>query len=763
MIRHRPPGLGHPYRTEPDQRVPVQPIAGEPIWLGATSDGSLTELWLETSLDGVDARVPAHQVTQTPPGGYQVAHLAAPTARSGSQRRRAWEVEVPAPPPGVVLRYRFIGRGPSGWTRTSWHRVTSARWQATGGRLIVSGSEAVSDRLVPASTSWLVGTQGAVKTRIALRLTPEEHVLGFGERFNAVDQRGQCIDATVFEQYKHQGLRTYLPMPFAIVTGGQGWGFHIATSYRTWYDVGATDPGLLRIEAELDSHGGSEGLKIHLFEGTPEEVLRAFLEQTGWPRLPPDWVFRLWISGNEWNTQARVLTEVERSRREDIPVGVVVIEAWSDEQTFTAFRDARYEPHGDGRPHRLADFHFPAEGAWPDPKAMVDELHRHDIRVMLWQVPLLKARPTPTGQARFDRDSMTARGYAVKRADGRPYRNLGWWFPGALLPDFTNPDARAWWLEKRSYLVEELGIDGFKTDGGEHAWGSDLRYWDGSRGVAGNNRYPVHYQAAYHELLESAGREPVTFSRAGFTGSASYPCHWAGDEDSTWEAFRASIVAGLTAASSGVFFWGWDLAGFSGEVPSAELYLRATAMACFCPIMQYHSEYNHHHRPNRDRTPWNVAERTGDDRVIPVFRRFVHVREALLPYITSQARRAVSTARPLMRPLFFDHPHDSATWDWPYQFQFGDELLVAPVCEPGVSAWSVYLPRGRWSDAWTGQSVEGELVVRSDAPLDRIPLFTRSELLGQLIRAAADRNRNTKRSSLGQSFMLSSGRQNADP
>lgn len=240
MIRHRPPGLSHPYRTEPDQRVPVQPIAGEPIWLGATSDGSLTELWLETSLDGVDARVPAHQVTQTPPGGYQVGHLAAPTARSGSQRQRAWEVEVPAPPLGVVLRYRFIGRGPSGWTRTSWHRVTSARWQATGGRLIVSGSEAVSDRLVPASTSWLVGTQGAVKTRIALRLTPEEHVVGFGERFNAVDQRGQCIDATVFEQYKHQGLRTYLPMPFAIVTGGQGWGFHIATSYRTWYDVGAT-------------------------------------------------------------------------------------------------------------------------------------------------------------------------------------------------------------------------------------------------------------------------------------------------------------------------------------------------------------------------------------------------------------------------------------------------------------------------------------------------------------------------------------------
>ena len=275
------------------------------MWLGATSDRSLTQLWLETSLDGVEARVRARRVEQPPPAEQRAGHLAQASAPSRSPRRRAWEVEMAAPLSGSVLRYRFTGRKASGWTRTSWHRVTSAQWQATGGHLILRGSEAVSDRLVPSSTSWLVGADGAVKGRLALRLTPDEHVVGFGERFHAVDQRGQCIDAAVFEQYKHQGPRTYLPMPFAIVTGGQGWGFHVATSYRTWYDVGATDSGLLGIEAELDPEGGNDELEIHLFEGTPEEVLRAFLEQTGWPRLPPDWVFRLWMSGNEWNTQAR--------------------------------------------------------------------------------------------------------------------------------------------------------------------------------------------------------------------------------------------------------------------------------------------------------------------------------------------------------------------------------------------------------------------------------------------------------------------------
>ena len=39
MIRHRPFGLGHPYRLEADQRVPARPVADEPIALRATTAG----------------------------------------------------------------------------------------------------------------------------------------------------------------------------------------------------------------------------------------------------------------------------------------------------------------------------------------------------------------------------------------------------------------------------------------------------------------------------------------------------------------------------------------------------------------------------------------------------------------------------------------------------------------------------------------------------------------------------------------------------
>jgi alpha-glucosidase (family GH31 glycosyl hydrolase) len=356
---------------------------------------------------------------------------------------------------------------------------------------------------------------------------------------------------------------------------------------------------------------------------------------------------------------------------------------------------------------------------------MVEELHARGIRVLLWQIPLLKARAPRGSQLWHDRRALVRHGYAVRQGDGRPYANRGWWFPGALLPDFTSADARAWWIAKRRYLVDELGVDGFKTDGGEHAWGDDLRYADGTRGAETNNRYPVLYAAAYHELLSDG----TTFSRAGFTGAAAYPCHWAGDEDSTWEAFRASITAGLTAGASGVFFWGWDLAGFSGEIPTAELYLRAAAMACMCPIMQYHSEYNHHRTPSRDRTPWNIAERTGDARVLPVYRRFARLRTRLVPYLVEQARLSVERSKPLMRALFFDVDDDPRIWDFPYQYFLGDHLLVAPVTEPGVRERDVYLPPGEWIDPWTRDRLRGPAVVERAAPIDEAPIYVRPETL----------------------------------
>ncbi|WP_026874370.1 TIM-barrel domain-containing protein [Jiangella gansuensis] len=729
MIRHRPYGSEHPYAVTGDQRVPADPIDGETCELRVRAAPSVVSVVCEWD-DGSGSTVAWPLLAPSSSGGPDDeggdgGHLAAAQARSLADRS-FWSVRTPVLAAGTRYRYRFVATTTDGGTRrTRWYEVSAGAWATSGGELRLDGDDA---RLVPGSVRWLVAPEGPRRVRFALRLAADDRVVGFGERYDHVDQRGRTLDAVVFEQYKAQGVhgRTYLPMPFALVVGtGSGWGFHVRTARRTWYDVGASAPDQLVVEADLD---GDDELAVRLYEGAPAAVLDAFLADVGRPEQLPDWVFRLWASGNEWNTQARVMAEIDAHREHDVPVGALVIEAWSDESTFTAFRDAQYPVHDDGAPHRLADFTFPPDGAWPDPKGMVDDLHARDVKVLLWQIPLLKTRPHPTGQQAADVRAAVDHGFVVTEADGRPYRNRGWWFPLALMPDLAADKARAWWTEKRRYLVEEVGIDGFKTDGGEHAWGHDLRHSGGAvRGSAGNNLFPVEYARAYGDLLRSAGKAPVTFSRAGFTGSQAHGAFWAGDEDSTWDGFRAAIVAGVTAGACGIVYWGWDLAGFSGDVPDPELYLRAAAASAFMPIMQYHSEFNHHRQPLRDRTPWNVADRTGDDRVVPVFRRFAHLRDRLVGYLSSSAAAAVAGGAPLMRGLFFDHADDAEAWAHAStQFKLGDDLLVAPVLTPGASTWDVYLPAGDWVDAWTGQQVAGGQVVSRPVPIDEIPVYCRT-------------------------------------
>jgi alpha-glucosidase (family GH31 glycosyl hydrolase) len=722
VIRHRPAGSGHPYDSSADQREPVRPIAGSPLELRVLAAAATTEITCEWDDGKQVAHLPLARVEsdRRGPSGAEGHLTAAATGRRGAGV--PWAVTTPAVAAGERIRYRFVGHSGARRHRTRWFGVTAATWSEAGGRLEVRGRS----RVVPGSVAWLADADGVHRVRFALDLAPEERLVGFGERFDALDQRGRRLDATVFEQYKGQAAagRTYLPMPFAHVLGGTGWAFHVETAQRSWYDATGD-----RLEVEVALDGDPQaGLTVAFYDGAVGDVLSEWLARVGAPAELPEWVFGLWASGNEWNTQRRVTEEIERHQREDVPVDVVVIEAWSDESTFTAFRDARYPVHADGAPHRLADFEFPADGAWPDPKGMVDDLHGAGVHVLLWQIPLLKMHPAPRGQARADAEALLAAGFAVTERNGqRPYRNRGWWFPGGLMPDLSSPAARDWWVAKRRYLVEEVGIDGFKTDGGEHGWGDDLRYADGHRGVAGNNRFPVHYAAAYGELLRSCGKAPITFGRAGFTGSQSHGAFWAGDEDSTWPALRASLTAGLTAAACGVVYWGWDLAGFSGPLPDAELYLRAAGLSAFLPIMQYHSEFNHHRRPSRDRTPWNVAEVTGDDRVLPVFREFAQLRRRLKPYLAAQARRAIDTGWPLLRSLALVHPHDPASWQHPYQYLLGDDLLVAPVVEPGVERMPVYLPPGRWVDVWNCTREHGGRTVEVRTPIDRVPVWCRQQ------------------------------------
>ena len=726
---HAPYGQEHPYEQLPEERFPRQPLAGQTFTAGCVTRpvGAAARVWVHAVRDGTAQ--PSFEATRVADWQPELEHGvgAEYLERVVRIEHDVWAAQLTAPAHGHTLTYWFEADG----VMTERFTLTGEAWVSGGG--VVAGSNG-SLRLSRAGNAlaapglpgvgrleWLTDGQRARRVRISVECSSSDGFYGLGERFNALNQRGNVLDVRCYEQYKNQGKRTYMPVPFLLVwdaAAGHGYGLHVDSARWMQFDLASAEGDRWTLEADL---GPDETLRLVPYHGDhPYAIVGQFAQASGPVALPPRWSFGLWMSSNEWNSQARVLREVEQSLAHGIEPSVLVIEAWSDETTFYIWNDAQYTPQpGDHMP-RYRDFTFPADGKWPDPKGMVDHLHAHDIRLLLWQVPVLKASAEPHPQHDADRQYYESAGFGVREADGSLHKVRPFWFRGGAIWDVTNPAERDWWLNKRAYLLDEVGIDGFKTDGGEHLWGESVVFHDGRSGAEVWNAYPQLYTQAYYDFANSK-REAVTFSRAGFTGSQRAPLHWAGDENSTWDAFRHSILAGLSAGISGIAFWGWDIGGFSGPIPTAELYLRATAMAAFCPVMQYHSEYNAHRSPSNDRTPWNMQEQTSDARVIPYFRHFVETRLRLLPYIWREAQRAAATGQPMMQAVQITHAAAS-----PYDYLFGRDLLVAPVVEAGAQQRTVALPPGDWRDFWTDEAYQGGQMVTVAAPLDRIPVFVRS-------------------------------------
>jgi len=720
-VIHNPFGQEHPYEQLPEERYPRKPLAGESFTIGIVTrpPQQVKQVRVIVQLEDAPQQIQEaqHIVNWQPEFEHGVG--AEFLERIIRIEQDVWQARLVAPPVGKVLRYWIEADG----VQTQPFILRGMAWRDGGGAVLDGDTMHIHPQNEPSEFAkpagmkieWLDDGIRAHRVRVSFDAPATERFYGLGERFNLLNQRGQVMDVRCYEQYKNHGKRTYMPMPFLL--SSNGYGVWVQSSRWMQFDLASTQPNRWSLEADLDD---SQQLALRwFFDADPFAIIGKFAQLTGPVVLPPKWSFGLWMSGNEWNTQAKIEQEVKASLAHNIQPSVIVIEAWSDETTFYIWNDAQYQPVGGNDALRYTDFTFPEGGKWQNPKAMVDWLHDNNIKILLWQIPVIKNIDQPHPQHDADRHYYENAGFGVREADGSLHRIRPFWFRGGYIWDVTNEQEKAWWFKKRAYLMDEVGIDGFKTDGGEHLWGEHVIFADGRTGADVWNEYPRLYTEAYYQFANQY-REAITFSRAGFIGSQRAPLHWAGDENSTWEAFQHSILAGLSAGISGIPFWGWDLAGFSGALPSAELYLRATAMAAFCPVMQYHSEYNAHRSPSHDRTPWNIQEQTGDARVIDTFRFFLTVREKLMDYIWAEAQFSAQTGQPMMRAAHVIDENASQ-----YDYFFGRDLLVSPVVTPNISEWSVYLPAGRWRSLWTDDVYEGKTTITIPVPIDRIPVFVR--------------------------------------
>ena len=531
-----------------------------------------------------------------------------------------------------------------------------------------------------------------------------EHIWGTGERYHAVDMRNSRSSGAVTEKFTRQGEQTYLPIPFFYTEQGVGCFRDSDIPVQLSFMDGFT----VRQETE-----GNVLAHDFWFFGSPADILRQFISHTGSPVLPPDWAFGIWISANGWNCDDEIDMQLSALRRYDYPADVMVLEAWSDERTFYQWNDPSH---------------------WADPQKTIQRIVHAGMHPVLWQIPVIKQEHDgdPGKQLLRDEQEAIEKRYCVLRDDGTPYRIPdGVWFSGSLLPDFTNPEAVSWWFDKRRYLLE-MGVEGFKTDGGEFLLDDTARLYNGMRGKEAHNLYPGQYISAYQDFMKKYGVNGVTFSRADCTGAQTRPLHWAGDQLSLWSELRAQLNAGITAGMSGILFWGFDIGGFAGELPSPELYLRATAFGCFSPIMQWHAEprsgqfhATHADGFRNDRSPWNLAEKLNDPEVLTISIMFAKLRRKLQPYLIREAAYCTEANRPMMAHLCFDYPDDRTACACNDQYMLGRDLLICPIVEEGQKARKVWLPNGNWRHWFTKEIYCGENWYQINCPLDEIIAFER--------------------------------------
>jgi alpha-glucosidase (family GH31 glycosyl hydrolase) len=424
----------------------------------------------------------------------------------------------------------------------------------------------------------------------------------------------------------------------------------------------------------------------------PVAAMGEWARLTGKPEMPPLWSFGYQQSHRTLSGPDEVLWVARTMREKRLPCDTLI------------YLGTGFTPSGWNTQN--GEFRWnPA--TFPDPQAMLDELHAMHYKVAVHVV--LEGRRL-TGEVSDPCSDPSATG-----ATGS----------GRAWPDEQR--VACYWPIHRQ--VFEQGVDGWWPDQG-----------DGLDAPSRLARIRMYYEGS--QALRPDER-PFALHRNGYAGMARYaPFLWSGDVYSTWETLRTHVSVAINTGLSGIPYWGTDIGGF---VPTpeytGELHVRWFQFGAFCPLFRAHGRTWHLRLP----WGWNTGELGHNEiasysggagnpdpselhnaAVEPVCRKYLELRYRLLPYLYTAVREAHDTGLPIIRALWLHYPDDRLAVGRGDEYLWGRDILVAPVVEPGANQRRLYLPRGGWYDFWTGERIRGGSEITRPVDLETMPLYVRA-------------------------------------
>lgn len=592
---------------------------------------------------------------------------------------------------------------------------------ADGDTIVLDGG--VRFRLAPcealASCAALdveVATASAVHLTLAIATGPGEPLFGTGDAPGGANVAGSVREMQLRIDPESQSSlnETHVPVPLVLLPR-HGVGVFAADDRPAALDLAARAADRITITLTLPSRGPYRFLLFTADQ--PVELVRSFAALTARPALPPRWAFAPQQWRNVWNSSAEMLADADDMRSRGIAGSVM----WIDNPWQTAYNTFTVDES------RLAA-----------PAQLISDLTARGYKVVFWSTPYVGLTAATAG----DRSEGAARELFVTDDAGAvidyPWQDG----PGAMV-DFTRDGATAWWRDRIARAVA-LGAAGFKLDFGEEIVSDIAGTVVAMHLAAGDNsshhrRYAEGYHGAYLGALPPG--EGFLITRAGAWGEQRVnPAIWPGDLASDFSRFGeldgegkrsvgglpSAISRGLSLSLSGYPFYGSDIGGFRG-FPTTEALVRWAEYAALGTIMQLGGGGKSHN-------PWDAA--LFDPAAEAIYRRFAQLHIQLNPLLWTLAQRAARDGTPVTTPASFATgcQCDDAT------FLLGDNIVVAPVIEPGATTRTVVLPIGEWMDSTTGEIVVGDGVTSRTvpAPLGELPRWQRRGTLTPMFARAAD-------------------------
>lgn len=525
---------------------------------------------------------------------------------------------------------------------------------------------------------------------------PGEKIFGMGQyQHNCLDLKGCVLELAQ--------RNSQISVPFAVSSLGYGFLWNNPAIGRVTFGNNFTE-WIAESTREMDY--------FITAADTSKAIIENYTMATGHAGMFPEDLMGLWQCKLRYRTQEEVLAVARRYQEEGIQIDQIVIDFfhWTVQGDWKF--DSRY---------------------WPDPKAMVDELHSMGIKVMVSVWPSVDRRSENFWP-------MMERGLLIRteRGAAQTYDYQG----DCVQIDAFNPEARryVWEICKKNYY--DLGIDAFWLDNAEPDFGvydfEHYRYCDGPALQVGN-LYPQMYSRAFYDEMSKGDKPVVNLLRCAWAGSQKYGnVIWSGDVPSTFEAFEDQLQCGLNMGLAGIPWWTTDIGGFMtddvGDPDFRQLLIRWYQFAVYSAVMRMHGDRGPYNIPALDdRERGGGYLRTGQPNELwsygeenyKIMKKYYDIRISMHEYIRKLYEEAHTNGSPLIRTMFYEFPDDEKCWELRDQYMFGEKYLVAPVLHLNQFEREVYLPAGKWTLTSTGREFNGARTVAVSAPVEYMPVFER--------------------------------------